>query len=241
MLLTERPFLAIILLLSLAKLALAAPAPECVQGLLGTDVSLKQAQGLAAEWLNRSGKDVTSHLTNPWFNKNAERRHAEIWDMTGIPARLKQISTKGKVFRHYGPKEAIDAIKQSKVLMSGFVPYVEAAPGSYKKNWNDVTGAFLTLPDSSANTVGVLDARTATYVDVTLAEDVPVLELEAGLIYIIPMRPNFRDWVRVAYGKWKNGDDVSPEVRTMSERIEKSGGIENFTAAVPVQIVGEGK
>ena len=69
-----------------------------------------------------------------------------------------------------------------------------------------------------------------------------MLELERDLIYIVPLKKNYRPWVRAEYAKWKAGGEQLPDsMREMCEGIERDGGINPFVGAVPVEIVGEGR
>lgn len=238
--LADRPLLILLLFFGMARFALAAPSLECAQQLLGADISIERSQEIAQTWMKERGKLVET-LKNPV--SGVERRHAEEWNIQGVPAHAKLIAGDAMVWRHYVPEvSTLEAIRQSKVLIAGFVPYVEIAPGVYRKSFETIHGAFLTLPKATPHDVGLRD-RSARYhyVDLKLSREIPVIELEPGNIYVIPLPKNHRPWVRDIYARYKAGESLSADYVRMCEAIDREGGLATSPAAIPIEIMGEGK
>lgn len=216
----------------------------CEVTLLGAEASISEARSRAAELLKKRGEPLEEELTNP-LPVNVERRHPEQWSVWGVPDRVKLFKSNGVVFRHFVPdKPTQDAIKKTGLLLSGYLPYVEVAPGVYKKTYFDLSGVFLTLDGVAPDHVGV-KAQGQTqfyYLDLTVPDSVPVLEIEKGRIYLIPLRENFREWVREDYLKYKAGQKVaSPDLLRTFRRIDRQGGLPTTLGAVPIKIISAGK
>lgn len=213
------------------------------------------AEARTQRMLERRGQPLDETLMNPRHTDN----HPDDISVRGVPnaARLvlptaeaqrengfrsqKAVPIeKDTVFRHYTTKEGFDAIMGSKSFWNGFVPYVQLSRGTFKKTFRDVAGLFFTLPKVSGDSVGVPERDFNHYVDVLIPKGFPLMELEAGAIYMIPLPGRTREWVRDYYNKWTKGEEVPSHYRKMVAEMNAEGG-PGPDLQVPVQIVGHGK
>jgi hypothetical protein len=213
------------------------------------------AQARADKMIARRAEPVQETLLNPGHGDN----HADMITAKGVPeqARLLRPTAEPKrsklyggrpappiekdtVFRHYTTAEGFKTIMESKSLWNGFVPYVDMSPGSYKKTFSEVSGLFFTLPGVKGESVGVPSRDFTHYVDVLLPAKLPLMELEPGLIYMVPLPGRTRDWVLNYYLKWVAGEQVNPTYQGMIAGMDKEGG-PGPDLRVPITIVGSGK
>lgn len=209
----------------------------------------------AARMIARRAEPVRETLLNHGHGDN----HPDLITAEGVPeqARLLRPSSeprrsrlysgrqapeieKGTVFRHYTTADGFKAIKDSKSLWNGFVPYVEMSPGAYKKTFREVSGLFFTLPGVMGDAVGVPAREFTHYVDVVLPTSLPLVEIEPGAIYLVPLPGRTRDWVLSYYLKWAAGRPIDPSYQGMIESMDAEGG-PSPDLRVPVKIVGSGK
>ncbi len=147
---------------------------------------------------------------------------------------------KDTIFRHYTTADGFKAIMESNSLWNGFVPYVQLSRGTFKKTFREVSGLFFTLPHVSGDRVGVPKNDFTHYVDVVLPAKLPLLELEPGAIYLVPLAGATRDWVRDYYMKWTKGELPNTTYDRMIAQMDSEGG-PGPNVQVPVKIVGSGK
>lgn len=179
---------------------------------------------------------VAETLHNPGHNES----HGDMITSRGVPESVKRIDADGVVFRHYTTKEGLDAILKEKSLINGFMPYVELARGLYRKTYRDLTGVFLTLPKVEGDRVGVPAKDFTHYVDLLVPRGLPVLEIEKGAIFLVPMPARTRGWIADLYRKWVRGEPVNPTYKGSVEDVEKDGGV-GPSLAMPIEIVGHGR
>jgi hypothetical protein len=158
----------------------------------------------------------------------------------GVPETVKRIDAGGTVFRHYTTREGLDAILKENSLVNGFMPYVELAQALYRKTYRDLTGVFLTLPKVAGDRVGVPAKDFTHYVDLRVPRGLPVLEIEKGAIFLVPMPASTRGWVAELYRKWVRGEGLNPTYRGSVEDVERDGG-PGPSLAMPIEIVGHGR
>lgn len=231
-------------LLFLAVQAWAAPI--CVHSLLGTDVSVKEAQALAEHILANRGPTQET-IINPWpehlTKKGIERpfNHAENIEIRGYPSHIKKTETRDRVFRHYTYSiETVEAIKANGVLVNGPRVFDEASPGLYHRSYLDLTGVFLTSRTVDAFTVGVGSRQGGMfYVDVKIPDNVPVLEVKRDQVFIVPLPKRNPEWVEQMYRDYKNGKAPESKYLERMREIEREGGTR--ARAIPVEVVGFGK
>lgn len=179
---------------------------------------------------------VTETLHNPGHNES----HGDMITSKGVPDTVRRYDADGVVFRHYTTKEGLDAILEEKSLRNGFMSYVELARALYTKTYRDLTGVFLTLPKVSGDHVGVPAKDFNHYVDLRVPAGLPVLEIEKGAIFLVPMPARTRGWVADLYRKWVKGEGVNPTYQRSVSEVEKEGG-PGPSLSMPIEIVGHGR
>lgn len=147
----------------------------------------------------------------------------------------------GMVFRHYTTKDGAQGILKASRLWNGILPYVKFAPPVLCESFEAVTGIFLTLPDVKGGKVGVpSDGGFTDYVDVLVPKGFPILEIERGSIYLIPLPERTRDGDKNRHRRWIQGATVSPTGKTKIREMDAAGG-PGPELSVPIKIIGHGK
>ncbi len=190
------------------------------------------AQARARKIMALRGK-VTETLYNPGHPEN----HGDLIDVRGAPERVKPVDAR-RVYRHYTTPEGQAAILASGSLWNGFLPYVELAPGVFRKTFADITGVFLTVPKVAGDSVGVPAKDFKAWVDVEVPEGLPVLEVERGAIYLIPLPGRTRDWVVKLYRDWADGKPLPAHEQETARKVAAEGPGPELR--VPVRILGHG-
>ena len=179
---------------------------------------------------------IEETLNNPGHTDS----HADIITARGVPENVRRFDSSGVVLRHYTTQEGLDAILREKSLWNGFVPYVEIARALYRKTYRDLTGVFLTLPKVRGDLVGVPAVEFNRYVDLRVSAGLPVLEIEKGSIYLIPLPGRTRDWIADLYRRWAAGGAMDSTYAVNIAEVERDGG-PGPALAVPIEIVGHGR
>ena len=181
------------------------------------------------------GKPLSARLINP----NHTESHPDMVDVAGVPETVKAVEHRDVIFRHYTTAEGLESILKSGGLWNGFLPYVDLVRGVHKKVFKDLTGLFLTKPGVDGDRVGVPAKDFGHYVDVRVSPRLPVLEVERGSIFLVPLPARTRSWVVDMYRKWVSGGEAGT-YRTMVEGLDTRGG-PGPDLVVPVEIVDYGK
>jgi hypothetical protein len=152
----------------------------------------------------------------------------------GLPIGSKVIAHQGKiVLRHYAIPEIIATIRERHSIKGAFTPYVRV--GIRKEYFKELTGVFFTLPEVSPDLVGLATGETYDYVDIVLPLDVPLMEIEANRIYVVPFPKRHPGWIKELYQKFKEEEYVLPMYHAMLKEIDSRGGI-NDELELPVII-----
>lgn len=202
------------------------PDLEAVAAL--SEASLAKAEGLRGR--------VTETLINPGHPES----HGDMITARGVPEAVRRFDAEGVVFRHYTTKEGLAAILAAKSLINGFLPYVQLARAVYRKTFPDLTGVFLTLPAVEGDRVGVPAKEFTHYVDLKVPRGLPVLEVEKGSIFLVPLPARTRGWVADLYRRWASGGAVDPTYKRSVEEVERDGGV-GPSLSMPIDIVGHGR
>ncbi|OGS40679.1 MAG: hypothetical protein A2506_13045 [Elusimicrobia bacterium RIFOXYD12_FULL_66_9] len=179
---------------------------------------------------------VSETLHNPGHNES----HEDMITSRGVPETVKRIDASGMVFRHYTTQEGLDAILKEKSLINGFMPYVQLAKAVYRTTFRDLTGVFLTLPKVEGDRVGVPARDFTHYVDLRVPGGLPVLEVEKGAIFLVPMPARTRGWVADLYRRWVTGGGLDSTYKTSIEDVERDGGV-GPALSMPIEIVRSGR
>jgi hypothetical protein len=180
-------------------------------------------------------------MKETWLNPGVSERHLQEFSVEGVPEGVRVVpAPENMVFRHYTTEEGLGRISKLKRLWNGFLSYIQIAPGLYRKYFKDLTGVFLTVPGVAGSEVGVPKGQSPAYVDLRIPAGFPLLEIEPGKIFLIPMPGRTRDWVRSYYMRWLKGEAVGSGYDEMVQRVDSEGG-PGPALSVPIEIVGQGK
>lgn len=160
----------------------------------------------------------TPIVTQSFFDSG----HPDIIDVRGIPADAAFIRAGTRVYRHYSTPAICKKLREELQLRSGANSYVQNSPGLYRKLFSDLHGIFLTLPAQRAQNVGVA-AAAHDFVDIVLDADTPLIELEAGKIFLIPLPPRHFEWIENALAPIFE-EEISEEEKLSRARSQASLG-----------------
>ena len=155
-----------------------------------------------------AGSDCSILLSTPNSRRvlYSSRSNGEVVEVRGAPKAARIHAThEGEVFRHYMTDPGtIELIREEKALRAGVLPYVVNEPGVKKEYYIDLTGAFITKPGFEPHQVGLGRNPRMDYVDFTLSQGTPVIQLEPG-IFLLPGKPIFQKWIQDAFDAWEKG------------------------------------
>lgn len=178
---------------------------------------IMEARKITNEWMAKKSKGISKKDT---FEGQVERAEYLI---SGIPSFVKEINPKGIVFRHYTGK-ATSIILETKQLKTGITPYVIVSPGYSKEIYEDLVGMFLTTPQTPPEKVGLPRNPNADYVDFTLYDGTPVVEIEKEIL-VIPGRPDVPAWIKTLYQEYKSTGRYDSKYLELLKKIDSRGGV----------------
>ena len=172
-------------------------------------------------------------ITNSWMAKKkdglikrdqyAGQVERADYIITGIPKEVKEVSPQGVIYRHYvGTNMPI--ILETGQLKTGITPYVIMSPGFSREVYEDLVGIFLTTPQTPPERVGLPRNVDADYIDFTLYEGTPVVEIEKEIL-LIPGRPDLPAWLKTLYLDYKVTGRVDSHYLSLFKRVDQRGGI----------------
>lgn len=178
---------------------------------------IKEAQAITKVWAAKQKQGTTSRDLYAGQQERAD------YIISGIPKSVKQINPRGVVYRHYIGKNA-EIILQSSQLKTGITPYVIMNPGYSREVYQDLVGIFLTTPQTPPERVGLPRNPNADYIDFTLYEGTPVVEIEKEIL-LIPGRPDLPEWLKVAYLEYKKTGRTQTQYVELFRRVDERGGV----------------
>lgn len=216
----------------LASVILDGLAPGREAALPAETAALLSGAGLEKVLSLQKGP-LSETQTNPY----AGGRWPDIWKVRGVPPSVRLLSAEESagVFRHYTSPAGLQGILSSRSLRNGPMSYVKGALHQIWRVFDDLTGVFLTLPGVPAGEVGV--GKSPAYVDVKLPAGVPVLEIEPGRIYLIPLAPRAQDDLFSRFLSWLKGAAAPAHEAQELEDLDRRGG-PGPSLSVPVEVVG---
>ena len=141
--------------------------------------------------------------------------------LTGLPNGVDVIRSEDLgLMTHYSP--AAVAIAESGALKTGDRPYINATE-YLRKEYEDLTGVFLTLPDFDPSELWMNVNFDTPRVNVTLPPGLLVLKFKAGF-YLIPGPAALRDWLRNAYAAYLETGEAPQYLIDRLQRLQHSGG-----------------
>jgi hypothetical protein len=178
---------------------------------------ISEAQSIHGTWIKAQSKGLSKRDI---FEGQAERAD---YIITGIPKFVKSINAQGVVFRHY-TGSATKIILESEQLKTGITPYIIMNPGYSREVYEDLVGIFLTLPQTPPERVGLPRNPQADYIDFTLYEGTPVVQIEKEIL-LIPGRPDVPGWIKSLYADYKSTGRYDPHYLDLFKKIDLRGGI----------------
>lgn len=173
------------------------------------------------------------------LNPGHHESHASLVSVSGLPDSVQRVDrAEDLVFRHYSSAEGHAIIVKENSLLNGLLPYIRLEQGYAQKVYSDLTGIFLTRPGVSGDRIGVPAELFPRYVDIRVPRGLPVLEIEKGLIYLIPLPGRTWDWREQRYRDWAAGRAAADDETALA--VERTGGL-GPRAQVPVGIVKSGR
>lgn len=143
--------------------------------------------------------------------------------ISGVPSSVKVVNPRGVVYRHYiGSNMPI--ILSSSQLKTGITPYIIMNPGYSREVYEDLVGIFLTTPQTPPERVGLARNSRADYIDFTLYEGTPVLEIEKEIL-LIPGRPDLPEWLKTLYTSYKQTGRTETQYVDLFRKVDERGGI----------------
>lgn len=177
---------------------------------------INEARSITQSWMHKKKEGL---LKRDLYAGQPERAD---YIISGIPNYVKEIDPRGIVFRHYiGSNMPI--ILKTMQLKTGITPYIILNPGFSREVYEDLTGIFLTYPTTPPERVGLPKNENADYIDFTLFEGTPVLEIEKEIL-IIPGRPDLPDWLKTKYFEFKKTGYADPHYIDVFKKTDSRGG-----------------
>lgn len=178
---------------------------------------IKEANAITNKWMDKKKQGLARRDV---FAGQAERAD---YIISGIPAHVKQVKPRGVVYRHYiGSNMPI--ILETSQLKTGITPYVIMNPGYSREVYEDLVGIFLTTPQTPPERVGLPRNSKADYIDFTLYEGTPVVEIEKEIL-LIPGRPDLPAWLKKLYEDYKKAGRTETQYVDLFRRVDERGGV----------------
>lgn len=206
-----KPFTLASLVLSISLVASAQSEQQIIAS------QIKEAQAITKMWAAKQKQGISRH---DQYAGQAERAD---YIISGIPQGVKQVNPRGVVYRHYVGKN-MEIILQTRQLKTGITPYVIMNPGYSREVYQDLVGIFLTTPQTPPERVGLPRNNNADYIDFTLYEGTPVVEIEKEIL-LIPGRPDLPEWLKVAYLEYKKTGRTQTQYVELFKRVDERGGV----------------
>lgn len=194
-----------------------------------TDVSaqIKESRAITNQWMAKKEKGLTK---KDIYEGQAERAD---YIISGIPKYVKEVNPKNVVYRHY-TGTATKIIVETSQLKTGITPYVIMNPGYSREVYEDLVGIFLTTPLTPPEKVGLPKNPNADYIDFTLYDGTPVVEIEKEIL-LIPGRPDLPGWLKTLYQDYKETGRADSQYLRIFQKVDDRGGIEPTFMRVKIQ------
>jgi hypothetical protein len=188
---------------------------------------VKEAQGIAAQWVEMKKNGIQK---KDIFEGQVERAD---YIISGIPKYVKEVNPSGLIYRHYtGNHTAI--ILETNQLKTGITPYIIMNPGYSREVYEDLVGIFLTTPLTPPERVGLPRNSNADYIDFTLYEGTPVVEIEKEIL-LIPGRPDLPAWLKTLYQDYKATGRYDIHYLEIFKKADARGGVNPTFMKINIQ------
>lgn len=188
---------------------------------------IAEAQGLTKKWMDKKKYGVARRDI---YQGQAERAD---YIISGIPSFVKQVNPRGVVYRHY-TGSSTQIILQTSQLKTGITPYVIMNPGYSREVYEDLVGIFLTTPQTPPERVGLPRNDKADYIDFTLYDGTPVVEIEKEIL-LIPGRPDLPGWLKTLYADYKRTGRTETKYVDLFRKVDERGGVNPTFMKIKIQ------
>lgn len=188
---------------------------------------IKEARSITDRWLSLKNKGLEKR---DLYEGQAERAS---YIISGIPKYVSEVNPRGVTYRHYVGSN-MQIILETKQLKTGITPYVVMSPGFSREVYQDLVGIFLTTPQTPPERVGLPRNSSADYIDFTLYEGTPVVEIEKEIL-LIPGRPDLPAWLKTLYLDYKETGRADHQYVELFQRVNDRGGINPTFMKVNIQ------
>ena len=177
---------------------------------------IEEAQKITQQWMKKKNEGLKKR---DLYEGQAERAD---YIISGIPKYVKEVTPSGVIYRHYTGSHTKIIVETSQ-LKTGITPYVIMNPGFSREVYEDLVGIFLTTPQTPPHRVGLPRNDLADYIDFTLYEGTPVLEIEKEIL-LIPGRPDLPAWLKTLYLDYKETGRYDPYYLSVFLKADERGG-----------------
>lgn len=188
---------------------------------------VEEAQTITEKWMKKKSEGLKKR---DLYAGQAERAD---YIISGIPKHVKEVNPSGVVYRHYTGNHT-RIIVESSQLKTGITPYVIMNPGFSREVYEDLVGIFLTTPQTPPERVGLPRNDQADYIDFTLYEGTPVVEIEKEIL-LIPGRPDLPAWLKALYLDYKETGRYDPHYLSIFLKADERGGANPTFMKVRIQ------
>lgn len=178
---------------------------------------IREARSITQKWMALKAKGLSK---KDLYEGQAEKAD---YIISGIPSYVKEVSPKNVVYRHY-TGAATKIIVETSQLKTGITPYVIMNPGYSREVYEDLVGIFLTTPQTAPEKVGLPRNPNADYIDFTLYEGTPVVEIEKEIL-LIPGRPDLPSWLKSLYLEYKTTGRYDSQYLKIFKKVDERGGV----------------
>lgn len=177
---------------------------------------IKEANAITKRWMEKKKQGLARRDV---FQGQVERAD---YIISGIPSHVRQVNPRGVIYRHYVGSN-MPIILETSQLKTGITPYVIMNPGYSREVYEDLVGIFLTTPQTPPERVGLPRNDKADYIDFTLYEGTPVVEIEKE-IFLIPGRPDLPAWLKKLYAEYRQTGRADTQYIDLFRKVDERGG-----------------
>lgn len=190
-------------------------------------LQIKEARAITNKWMAQKSAGTSYRDLYP---NNPEKSSLII---SGIPKYVVEVNPKNVVYRHYiGSNMPI--ILETSQLKTGITPYVIINPGFSREVYDDLVGMFLTTPNTPPEKVGLKANPNADYIDFTLYEGTPVVQIEKEIL-LIPGRTDAPAWLKTLYEEYKRTGRTATQYVETFKKYDARGGVTPTFMKVKIQ------
>lgn len=186
-----------------------------------------EARAITNKWMAQKTKGL---VKRDLYEGNPEKAD---YIISGIPKYVNEVNPKNVVYRHY-TGSATRIILETGQLKTGITPYVIMNPGYSREVYEDLVGIFLTTPQTPPEKVGLPKNPNADYVDFTLYEGTPVVQIEKEIL-LIPGRPDLPGWLKELYIDYKETGRAHSQYINIFRKADERGGINPTFMKIKIQ------